>query len=317
MPLSPRRADPAAPFIYRTTYHDVVMGDYKGRLYVRRWLPRTETGPVLIAVHKLTGSSADFAFLAERLAAAGWQVICPDLPGHGRSTQFKDSEAYATGNLSRALDTVFSIYARDAEPVSLLGASWGGASLLFFLAAFQRKIRALIVNDIAFEYDPYLDRYNTYLRSEWPRRYASLRDARQQLVARNHVLFRQRDNHRIDSEILRRYLDSHIGQTAAGKYRFNYDVTIMKPGRIVPETYPDYIEIVKLIQAERIMLMFGEHSLFRKTETVQRLRREDPRVEYVEISDAGHTPRLLTEREVGIVREFLERPSAVRRTSTF
>jgi len=310
MPLSPRRADPGSPFIHRTAGHDVVMGPHKGRLFVRQWLPKSGTGPILIAIHGLTGSGMDFEFMAQRLAGVGWQVICPDLPGHGRSTHFKNSEAYATGHMSRALATLSGIYARGSEPVSVLGASWGGAAILLFLAAYRLRVRALIVNDIAFEYDPYLDRYTRFLRKEWDRRFSSLEEARRQLMARNHVLFRQRDNDRIDPNVMRRHLNAHIGRTFAGKYRFNYDRAFMRRGRIVPGSYPDYRTVMASLRADRIMLMFGEHSPFRDSATVQSLRRDDRRVEYVEIPGAGHAPRLMTEGEVAIVREFLERRAA-------
>ncbi len=312
MPLSPRTDDSAAPIIRRTAWHDIVMGEYTARLCVRQWLPPDETGPILIAIHGLTGNGRDFEFLAERLASAGWQIICPDLPGHGHSTQFNESEAYSTGNMSRALSTLFSIYARGSEPVSVLGASWGGAATLLFLAAFRLRVRALIVDDIAFEYDPYLDRYTHFLRKEWTLRFGSLEEARRQLMARNHVLFRQRDGHRIDPKVMQRNLNAHIARTAAGKFRFNYDPNFMQPGRLVPETYPNYISVMAALRTDRIMLMFGEHSPFRTSETVQRLRRDDRRVEYVEIPYAGHAPRLMTESEVEIVREFLERRSPAR-----
>ena len=94
----------------------------------------------------MTGGGFDFDYLAERLAVAGWQVICPDLPGHGRSTQFNESDAYSTGNMSRVLAALFRAYARRNLPLSVLGTSWGGAAMLLFLAAYRLPVDALIVN---------------------------------------------------------------------------------------------------------------------------------------------------------------------------
>jgi pimeloyl-ACP methyl ester carboxylesterase len=310
--LSPSSDDLALPIVHRTDWHDVVTGDYKARVCVRRWLPPTGSGPILIAIHKVTGGGFDFEYLAERLAAGGWQVICPDLPGHGRSTQFNESEAYSTGNMSRVLAALFRIYARRDRPMSILGASWGGAAMLMFLAAYRLPVDALIVNDIAFDYDPYLERYQDRLREEWERRFTSMDEAREQLLVRNRELFQQQDEHRIDPGILRRNLDDHIVQTETGEFRYNFDREFMQRSRLVSGAYPNFTQIMKAIVAKRILLMFGEHSPFRNSATVQRLRNDDRRVEFVEIPEAGHVPHLLNEHEFGIVREFLERDRADR-----
>jgi pimeloyl-ACP methyl ester carboxylesterase len=305
--LSLSSGDLAQGVACRIEWHDVAMGDYKARVCVRRWLPPTGAGPTLIAIHKVTGGGFDFDYLAARLAARGWQVICPDLPGHGRSTQFDQSEAYSTGNMSRALAALFRIYAHRNMAMSILGASWGGAAMLLFLAAYRLRVDALIVNDIAFEYDPHLERYQDRLREEWTRRFPSVEEAREQLLARNRELFQQHDAHRIEPDILQRNLDEHIVQTGTGEYRYNFDREFMQRSRLDSSAYPNFTQIMRAIQANRILLMFGAHSPFRNSATVQRLRSDDRRVEYVEISEAGHVPHLLNEHEFGIVREFLER----------
>ena len=291
------------------------MGSHKAQVCVRQWLPASESGPVLIAIHKLTGSGMDFEFIGERLAAAGWQVVCPDLPGHGDSTQFNEQEAYSTGNMSRALATLFNIYARRGPSVSFLGTSWSGAAILLFLAAFRLPVRALIVNDIAFEYDPFLDAYNKSHRENWARRFASIEEARQTLIERSAGIFRQRDDGCIDPEVLRRNLDAQIVRTPEGTYRFNYDANFVQPGRVLPNHYPNFIRVMASIRTNAILLMFGENSPFKNTATVQRLRRDDRRIEYVEIPGAGHSPRLLSENEVDIVRNFLQRQRTARQAS--
>ena len=315
MPPATHSDDSAAPIVHRTAWHEIGMGDYKARICVRQWLPASETGPILIAIHKLTGSGLDFEFIGERLAAAGWQVICPDLPGHGDSTQFNVQEAYSTGNMSRALATVFNIYARGGQSVSLLGTSWSGAAILLFLAAFRLPVRALIVNDIAFEYDPFLDHYNKSHRENWSRRFGSIEEARQVLMERSAGVFRQHDGDRIDPEVLRRNLDAQIARTPEGAYRFNYDANFVQPGRVLPNHYPNFTRVMASIRTNSILLMFGENSPFKNTATVQRLRRDDRRIEYVEIPGAGHSPRLLTEGEADIVRDFLQRQRAARQVS--
>jgi len=48
-----------------------------------------------VCVHGLTRQGRDFDHLAERLAAAGRRVICPDLPGRGRSGWISNPDHYA------------------------------------------------------------------------------------------------------------------------------------------------------------------------------------------------------------------------------
>ncbi len=105
---------------------------------------------------------------------------------------------------------------------------------------------------------------------------------------------------------MRRYLQSRIGKTAGGKYRFNYDPAFMVPGTLTGENYSNYYRIIGSIAAERTLLMFGQHSPFRGCDTALRLCAERPNIAYAEIADAGHAPRLMTTGEVRIVRNFLE-----------
>src|SRR4051794_35488211 len=48
----------------------------------------------VICVHGLTRQGRDFDFIAERLAADGCEVICPDVVGRGLSGRLADPTAY-------------------------------------------------------------------------------------------------------------------------------------------------------------------------------------------------------------------------------
>lgn len=295
---------PAGMIRQQQAWHHIVVGDYTARVFVREWLPASGDGRLLIALHGLTASGLDFEYLAQNLAAAGWRVVCPDLPGHGRSSQFGTPDAYGLSKLTRFMDVIFDIYRKPGEPVSVLGASWGGGALTLFLAARQIEIDALIVNDVALEFDPYLDRYVSFLRTESKRRFETATLAHLQLISRNKVLFLQNDDRKIDPRVMKKYLNSRIVRGAKG-FRFNYDPAFMS-GRLGNENYPDYFKAISAIKARRIMLMFGARSPFRNLPVVERLLRECNNVTYCEIEDAGHAPRLLTPGEIGIVRGFLE-----------
>ena len=58
------------------------------------WGPVEDKKPV-VCVHGLTRQGRDFDYLAQRLMAAGRRVICPDLPGRGRSGRLANPDHYA------------------------------------------------------------------------------------------------------------------------------------------------------------------------------------------------------------------------------
>src|SRR5262249_21621166 len=58
------------------------------------WGPIGDKRPI-VCVHGLTRQGRDFDHLAERLVAAGRRVICPDLPGRGRSDWISNPDHYA------------------------------------------------------------------------------------------------------------------------------------------------------------------------------------------------------------------------------
>src|SRR5262245_15461612 len=58
------------------------------------WGPVDDPRPV-ICVHGVTRQGRDFDHLAAKLVASGRRVICPDLPGRGRSSRISDPDSYA------------------------------------------------------------------------------------------------------------------------------------------------------------------------------------------------------------------------------
>src|SRR5438132_11087021 len=51
-------------------------------------------GRPLLAVHGFGGAKEDFADHIDRLGAAGWHVVAPDLRGHGNSDHPTGEDAY-------------------------------------------------------------------------------------------------------------------------------------------------------------------------------------------------------------------------------
>lgn len=100
-------------------------------------------GAPLLLVHGFTGAKDDFAELAGPLAAAGWHVVAPDLPGHGDSHPDGAEhgfEAYAEVVLAVADDLGW-------ERFALLGHSMGGVVAQFVAMAAPARLSHLVLMD--------------------------------------------------------------------------------------------------------------------------------------------------------------------------
>lgn len=101
----------------------------------------------LLLVHGFTGAKEDFTPWLERLAAAGWHAVAPDLRGHGESSKPPEESAYS-----------FKLMADDGLRLAdalgwvqfvLLGHSMGGMVAQFMAIAEPSRLAGLILMDTA------------------------------------------------------------------------------------------------------------------------------------------------------------------------
>ncbi|MBL1076346.1 alpha/beta fold hydrolase [Nocardia sp. 2] len=117
-------------------------------LHVHRFGP--ENGPVVLALHGLTGHGQRWQVLAERYLP-DVRIIAPDLRGHGRSPGVPpwDFESIVSdlGELLRA---------EGHGPVVVVGHSFGGAVAVHLARAVPELVRGLVLLDPAIGLDPEL-----------------------------------------------------------------------------------------------------------------------------------------------------------------
>lgn len=100
-------------------------------------------GPTVVLLHGFTGSAQSWGGLTDRMVAAGWRVIAPDLPGHGDTGGSQDPERC---RIERAAADVIALCdALTTGPIALLGYSMGGRLALYTALAYPQRIRALIL----------------------------------------------------------------------------------------------------------------------------------------------------------------------------
>jgi pimeloyl-ACP methyl ester carboxylesterase len=93
--------------------------------------------PKLLAIHGLGATSGVWAGLREEMGDA-WDVVAPDLPGHGGAPWSGD---YTVGALAAAVSGACS----NGEPVVAVGHSLGGAVALALASGFFRPVVSAVV----------------------------------------------------------------------------------------------------------------------------------------------------------------------------
>lgn len=109
-----------------------------GRLAYR--MAGADDAPVVLLIHALASQSLTWLPVAQALVAAGFRVIAPDLPGHGRSSRWPH---YALAVFDDALAALAE--QRLPSRFDLVGHSLGGHLALRFAARWPDRVRRLII----------------------------------------------------------------------------------------------------------------------------------------------------------------------------
>lgn len=100
----------------------------------------------LVLVHGRRGRKEDYLLIAERLCAAGFRCLIPDLPGHGDHpeplTRYGVAEAELPGQVLAEASSRFGF---AAQPAGLMGMSMGGSVAMHSAAREQGLWRALVI----------------------------------------------------------------------------------------------------------------------------------------------------------------------------
>ena len=134
------------------TGRGVAVGDDRigpdGHLPVRVYVPDTATpgaAPGVVVAHGFAGSAALMHTWSLSLAHAGFVVVAPDLPGHGRNmSSLAARDDVLADAVGAALDHLRGIAEVDADRVALLGHSMGSGAVLTAGIARLDTVRAVV-----------------------------------------------------------------------------------------------------------------------------------------------------------------------------
>jgi pimeloyl-ACP methyl ester carboxylesterase len=278
------------------------------RLAYAEWGPPNAT-QTIVCVHGVSRNGRDFDVLAADLAERGARVVCPDLPGRGRSDWLSSPTQYTDRAYLRAMATLLARL--DVEQVDWVGTSLGGHIGMMLAAQPGSPIRRLVLNDFGARVSAAaLRRLGAYLLRSW--HFDTIEQAEAHL----------RDIHapfgRLTDEQWRHLTMHSLSPVASGGFRFHYDPAIA--GRFAVPLFLDVV-LWQLWEgiACPVLVLRGEQSdlLSRETVTGMRQRGAAARagsVEVVSIPGCGHAPALMDDTQIALVRDFLlrnaELPSA-------
>ena len=105
-------------------------------------------GPAVLLVHAGVADGRMWTAFAERVAAAGYRVIVPDLQGFGRTP-------LAPGTVSHPADLVALLDDLGVDRATVVGASFGGfISLALALRALERVAGLVLIDAALDEFEP-------------------------------------------------------------------------------------------------------------------------------------------------------------------
>ncbi|MDZ4289191.1 MAG: alpha/beta fold hydrolase [Prosthecobacter sp.] len=100
----------------------------------------------LVLLHGRNGRKEDYLLIAERLCAAGFRCLIPDLPGHGDHPEALTRYGVAEAGLpGQVLAEAAANYGFAAQPAGLLGMSMGGSVALHGAAKEPAPWKALVI----------------------------------------------------------------------------------------------------------------------------------------------------------------------------
>jgi len=282
------------------------------RLAYRRW-GNSNAKETIVCAHGLSRNGHDFNFLAEALAADGFQVIAADMPGRGTSVPFTNPEHYH--NQTYVNDVKALLDHLGLKKVHWIGTSMGGIMGMMIEGQYPGTIKSLVLNDIGCILPAAgLAIIARYLQGAKPTDEAGLK----QWIRDNWKSFDVPDDERYWKHLFQHY----IVKNSAGEVKLAYDPAIMTPLAPFfqqPLRDADYSPICTFVSHVPTLLVRGGKSELLTEDVAKKTRAlwkpETPFEEYV-IPTAGHAPILMRDEEIEKIREWMARQTSQARFST-
>jgi len=266
------------------------------RIAYTDWGPLGDRTPV-VCVPGLSRQGRDFDFLAQELARRGRRVVCPDLPGRGRSARLASAFLYVFPQYCADLSMVTS--ATEAQKIDWVGTSLGGLIGIVLAGMPGSRIRRLVVNDIGPSVPHEAEVRIGERLDRMPQRFKRFDDAM--------AFFREAfvDYGAMD-DICWHHIVRHSIEWSERDHAFNllYDRSITTAYHLFRYYSGSLWAFWRNIQVP-ILIIVGEKSNVLPPDLVREMQRQNPRARCLKVPNIGHMPMLMQSEQVDPVVQFL------------
>ena len=254
--------------------------------------------PPILCIPGLTRNARDFAPVAERFAGE-WRVLVVDLRGRGLSEYDPDPSHYVpqtyAADLLKLLDQL------GIADAVFVGTSLGGIVTMVMAMRDAERIAGACLNDVGPEIEQRgLERISSYVGK--PTTYSSWDELARALMDNNHDAFPGWD--------LARWA-AFARCTASerdGAIRFDYDAAIADGFNAAASAPPaDIWPYYRALAGRPVLLLRGELTDLLEPAVAERMVREIPDVELVEVPGVGHAPALDEPESLAAIERLLAR----------
>lgn len=261
-----------------------------------------DTKRVAVCVHGLTRNGRDFDWLAPALAARSWRVLCPDMPGRGRSAWLAEPGDYGYP-LYNAVGAAL-IARSGADEVAWVGTSMGGIIGMMLAAQRGTPIARLVLNDVgALIPKASLERIATYVGNDL---HFSDSAALEAYLRRVHAPFGAL------TDAQWRHMAAYGSRPAEqGGLRLHYDPAIALPFKQQEAQDVNLWPVWEQVACPALIIRGQSSDLLPAEVATEMTRRgraaQGGAVSLTEIAGCGHAPALMDDAQVATVVDFLER----------
>lgn len=253
---------------------------------------------VLLCVHGLTRSSADFEAIGQALGKQV-RVIAADMPGRGKSDWLPSGAMYVVPFYVQAC--VALVARANAKTLDWLGTSMGGLIGMGYAGLPGCPIRKMILNDVGPRLDiGALRRIGDYVGK--PTQFETLEQGRQYIRSISETFgphTPEQWNQLTDTVLVQKdgHYTTHYDPAIGDSFKDLTAVTVQMHEDALWQAYDH-------IQAETLVVR-GEFSDLLSQETAEEMKQRGPKAQLKVIKGVGHAPTFMSDEQITVVKEFL------------
>lgn len=256
--------------------------------------------PQVWCVHGLARNGRDFDFLAKALVEHGFCVVCPDMPGRGKS-EWLSAADYHYPQYVNAVKSLW--YHLKVDNAMWIGTSMGGLIGMMLAAEWPDKIPAMVLNDIG-----------PFIPAKGLERVAGYVGVNSAFSTRGEIegfIHKIMTPFGVKGEEQWQHIFEHsIQKSEKGTWQLAYDPAIGNvfrdaEGNTLPIEDVNLWPLWDVLTIPRMLVIRGEESDILRPETMAQMVESKANCESISIAGVGHAPMLMNHAEINTIIGWL------------